>query len=148
MLEFQQAAYQVQVAGHELFGHGSGKLIYRDEKTGKCPITTTAPVNPGKQLNTCYEKDETYSSKFGDIGTSFEECRADLSGLWLEKFPEMYENFNWTAQDNEMLRWSSMIAEARKGILGLDSSYNEEKGRWNQAHTQGAYVITQFIMQN
>jgi hypothetical protein len=41
-----------------------------------------------------------------------------------------------------------MLQEARKGILGLDSSYNEEKKRWNQAHTQGAYVITQYIMQN
>lgn len=69
-----------------------------------------------------------------------------MSGLWLEKFPEMYTTFNWTAANNEMLTWSSMIAEARKGILGLDSSYNEDKSRWNQAHTQGAYVITQFIM--
>lgn len=32
--EFSKDAYKVMVAGHELFGHGSGKLIYRDEKTG------------------------------------------------------------------------------------------------------------------
>lgn len=60
----------------------------------------------------------------------------------------MYETFNWTAKDNDILRWSSMLGEARKGILGLESSYNEDKHRWNQAHTQGAYVITQYIMQN
>lgn len=99
-------------------------------------------------LSSCYEKGETYSSKFGDIGTSFEECRADLSGLWLEAYPEMYETFNWTKKDDGILQWSSMMSEARKGILGLESSYNEEKKRWNQAHTQGAYVITQYIMQN
>jgi dipeptidyl-peptidase-3 len=142
---FQKQAYQVQVAGHELFGHGSGKLIYRDEN-GKCPITAAAPVEPEKMLNTCYEKGDTYSSRFGDIGTSFEECRADLSGLWLEKFPEMYQTFNWTAENNKILRWSSMLQEARKGLLGLESSYNDHKHRWNQAHTQGAYVISQFIM--
>lgn len=41
-----------------------------------------------------------------------------------------------------------MMQSARKGILGLESSYNEEKHRWNQAHTQGAYVISQYIMAN
>lgn len=30
MHEFSRDAYKVMVAGHELFGHGSGKLIYRD----------------------------------------------------------------------------------------------------------------------
>lgn len=145
---YQQKAYQVQVAGHELFGHGSGRLIYRDKKTGKCPIKAVAPINPHKEIDSCYEEGETYSSKFGDIGTSFEECRADLSGLWLQQFPEMYTLFNWTKKENHILRWSSFMQSARKGILGLDSSYNELKSKWNQAHTQGAYVITQFIMQN
>ena len=144
----QARAYQVMVAGHELFGHGSGKLIYRNEKTGQCPVSAEAPVNPGKVINSCYEKGETYSSRFGNIGTSFEECRADLSGLWLEHFPEMYSLFGWTEEDKSTLQWSSMMQSARKGILGLESSYNEEKKRWNQAHTQGAYVISQYIMQN
>jgi hypothetical protein len=60
----------------------------------------------------------------------------------------MYETFGWKASDNKILRWVSMMQEARKGILGLESSYNDNKHRWNQAHTQGAYVISQFIMQN
>lgn len=56
-------------------------------------------------IKTCYGPGETYSSKFGDIGTSFEECRADLSGLYLEKFEDMYKHFNWTAKENNILRW-------------------------------------------
>lgn len=37
-------AYRVMVAGHELFGHGSGRLIYQD-KDGKCPMSFTDPIN-------------------------------------------------------------------------------------------------------
>ena len=91
----QKLAYQVQVAGHELFGHGSGKLIYKDEKTGKCPMKVEDPMNPGQFIESCYEKGETYSTKFGDISTSFEECRADLSGLYLQAYPEMHSLFQW-----------------------------------------------------
>lgn len=144
----QKKAYLAQVAGHELFGHGSGRLIYRDEKTGKCPVSMAAPINPDKIITSCYEKGETYSTIFKDIGTSFEECRADLAGLWLQNFESMTHLFNWTKGEEATFRWTSMMQEARKGILGLESSYNADKQKWNQAHTQGAYVITQFIMQN
>jgi len=41
-----------------------------------------------------------------------------------------------------------MLQEARKGILGIPSSYNMELKKWKQAHTQGAFVITMFIMKN
>ena len=144
----QKDAYKVQVAGHELFGHGSGKLIYKDEKTGKCPQRVEDPINPGQFIESCYEKGETYSTKFGDISTSFEECRADLSGLYLQQYPDMYSLFGWNNKNSTDLHWISMMQEFRKGILGLATSYNKERAKWNQAHTQGAFVISQFIMQN
>jgi dipeptidyl-peptidase-3 len=40
--EFGKESDKVLTAGHELFGHGSGKLIYRDEN-GKCPVTLEDP---------------------------------------------------------------------------------------------------------
>jgi dipeptidyl-peptidase-3 len=79
-----------------LFGHGSGKIIYRDETTGKCPLSIPDPLDTSQMISTCYEKGESYESKFGDISTSYEECRADLSGLYLSNFPEMYKIFGWT----------------------------------------------------
>ena len=114
------------MAGHELFGHGSGKLIYRDQKTGKCPLSIADPLNPSEMISTCYEKGETYSSRFGDISTSFEECKADITGLFLSAFPEMYTVFNWDKTNSSDLQLMSMLAEVRKGILGMASSYNEE----------------------
>jgi len=65
---------------HEGFGHGSGKLRY--EKKGKCPIEWTDAVN-GEIFTSCYDEGENYSLKFGEFKSSFEECRADLSGLYL-----------------------------------------------------------------
>lgn len=106
---YQTRAYMVQVAGHELFGHGSGRLIYRNTTTGKCPLSLAAPINPDKKIESCYEKDETYSSKFKDIGTSFEECRADLAGLWLQNFEEMWKHFNWTKEAAPTYRWASLL---------------------------------------
>jgi len=90
--EFKDEAYKVQVAGHELFGHGSGKLLYRDPKTGKCPLKIRDPLK-GDMIESCYEEHETYQTKFGDFSSSMEECRADLSGLYLAHFPEVYSVF-------------------------------------------------------
>ena len=56
--EHGKDAYRVMVAGHELFGHGSGKLIYRGDD-GKCPMKFKDPVD-GSIFETCYEKGETY----------------------------------------------------------------------------------------
>lgn len=36
---YEDESTQVITAGHELFGHGSGKLIYRNNKTGLCPLS-------------------------------------------------------------------------------------------------------------
>jgi hypothetical protein len=56
--ENRKKAYKIVVAGHELFGHGSGKLIYKDN-TGKCPMTFVDPVTQEK-FESCYELGETY----------------------------------------------------------------------------------------
>lgn len=90
--EVQRPAEKLQTAGHELFGHGSGKLIYKDEKTGKCPMSFTDPVN-GESYTSCYNKGEKYVDLWDDISTSYEECKADVSGLYLLNFKEMWSDF-------------------------------------------------------
>jgi len=87
-------AYRVMVAGHELFGHGSGKLIYR-QKDGKCPMAFTDPMN-GESFASCYEEGgEDYKTRFGEFSSSYEECRADLSGLYLAVQKNMYAVFDY-----------------------------------------------------
>jgi dipeptidyl-peptidase III len=90
--EYTLRSYEVHVACHELLGHGVGKLIYRNAD-GTCP-SFTDPVN-GETFESCYEEGETWNSKFGSIATSYEECRADTCGFYLEWLPEVYSLFGW-----------------------------------------------------
>lgn len=84
--------YEIHVACHELLGHGTGKLIYRDDE-GK-PYKFTDP-DTGKVHEACYEIGETWNGKFGAISTSFEECRADTCGFYLAQLPEVYSLFGF-----------------------------------------------------
>ncbi len=78
-----------QVGLHELFGHGSGKLLIRD-KNGECNFPCDL-VNPltGKRIDKSYEANETYDSKFSTIGSSYEECRAECVALYLSCYNDV-----------------------------------------------------------
>lgn len=136
-------SYEVHVACHELLGHGVGKLIYRNAD-GTAP-TFTDPVN-GETFESCYEAGETWNGKFGAISASYEECRADTCGFYLCQLPDVYTLFGWEESEIDIMLWTSVMNQFRKGILGLQL-FNAETKKWGQAHTQGAYVFAQFLYQ-
>jgi len=136
--------YQVHVACHELLGHGVGKLIYR-EKDGSCR-TYKDPIT-GEDYESCYEEGDTWSSKFGAISASYEECRADTCGFYLCTFKDVYSLFGFEDSEVELLFWVNVMNQFRKGILGL-TLYNAETKKWGQAHTQGAFVFAMWIYKN
>lgn len=43
--------------------------------------------------------------------------------------------------------WVNVMNQFRKGILGL-TLFNAETKKWGQAHTQGAFVLSQYLYQN
>jgi len=47
-------------------------------------------------IDSCYAEGESFQDKFGEISSSYEECKADTAGLYLLKFKEMYEDFDIT----------------------------------------------------
>jgi len=132
------------VACHELLGHGTGKLIYRAED-GSCP-TFTDPIT-GDKFESCYEKDDTWSSRFGACSSAYEECRADTTGYFLCTFKEVYSLFGIEDHEVNDMLWTNVMNQLRKGVIGLPL-YNPETKKWGQAHTQGAWVITQWIYKN
>ena len=127
--KYAMKAFNMDVAGHELLGHGSGKLLTEKDKNLINPLTNK-PV-------TYYKEGETYDSVFGDLGSTFEECRAELAGLYLMYNPKMLEIFDVPTQDQMNViytGWLVMMKGAIKGLVMHD-------GKWRQAHCQARYAI-------
>ena len=73
----------LQVALHELLGHGSGRL-FNEIPEFPNPFTN-------EPFTTYYQQNETYPIVFAEIGSLYEECRADSTGLFLGTFEDIQE---------------------------------------------------------
>lgn len=133
--EYILKSFAVDVAGHELIGHGSGKLF---NSTNFSKDT----INPltGSKVTTWYGDGETWGSKFGRMGSAYEECRAECVGLYLSCNREMHKIFGHTDGEWEDIMYTSWIWMIRAGIVAMEH-YDPEKNMWMQAHSQARYVI-------
>jgi hypothetical protein len=88
-----------------------------------------------------------FESKFTDISRALEELRADLAGLYFTFFKEVHEIFEFNESLYKDIIYCLWLLYIRKGVLGLDL-YNDDVKRWGQAHTQGAWIFTRFLLEN
>lgn len=146
----------IHTACHELLGHGSGKLLRKtidnNNKDGckynfNYGVTKDPLTNKLIDDSNVYIENETFESRFSSICRSYEECRADLSGLFFGKMKSVCEIFNIKENEIDNCVFSKWNMHVRKGILGL-KFYNEKSKKWGQAHVQGAYVFTSYILKN
>lgn len=145
IVDAHDEAETIAVALHELLGHGSGKLLTHNITTGEYNFDVNA-VNPatGAQIDSWYNSDETWSSKFGEISSAYEECRAETVAVYLSCFPEPYEIFR--VDDVEKARNMLWLYMAYQGIKGL-MLYNPEHKAWGQAHCCARYVIFKVMLE-
>ncbi|MGL4948242.1 MAG: dipeptidyl-peptidase 3 family protein, partial [Mycoplasma sp.] len=134
-------AMTVMVGLHELLGHGSGKLLRKNEN-GEFNFDHEKLINPltNKVVDQYYEGSSTYEQKFMDLGRSMEECRADLTALYFVYNKTAHSIFDITDENLNDTIYSMYLIHFRKGILGLPL-YNANNCQWGQAHTQGAFVV-------
>lgn len=128
----------IAVALHELLGHGSGRLLAQNED-GSFNYDTNA-VNPATSqvIDSFYKFGETWSSKFAELSSAYEECRAETIAVYLSFFKEPFEVFN--IQEHVKCRnmiWLYMAYAGLKGLL----VYNPDNNKWGQAHCWARYVI-------
>lgn len=83
--EHRRAAYYLWVVFHELFGHGTGKLLKENADNTYNFGVEELPVSPltGEPIDSWYKPGETWTSVFQDIATSVDECRAECIGAYL-----------------------------------------------------------------
>ena len=126
------------VALHELLGHGSGKL-YNKKPDFPSPID-------GSEITTFYKENETWHSVFGDIASTYEECKADSVALYLSLFEDVQATLLPQHTPEERweivyIAWFDIILSAVKGLQFFDVEHK----KWLQAHIGAAYAIFQVL---
>ena len=132
---------EIQVALHELLGHGSGRYLRCDN--GKLNFTEGL-LNPLTNKPVTYYTDaEDYNSKFKELGNVMEECRAETVSIVLTYNPVVSKIMKIT-KEQKYVNW---IIMALGGILGLQH-YNVEKKAWGQAHCKARFAILKTMMKS
>jgi dipeptidyl-peptidase-3 len=146
-------AFEVQVGIHELLGHGSGKLYHQNTDDAKALLSEKV-INPLTQApitGPFYAPGATWGSTFASLAPSYEECRAECSGLYLCLESSVLEVFGVQHKDDgsgaisdvTYVNWLLMV---RAGLTGLEFFTTSTK-QWRQAHMNARYVILRLLMQ-
>ncbi|KAJ7046776.1 aflatoxin-detoxifizyme [Mycena alexandri] len=147
--EWDARAFELQVANHELLGHGSGKL-FQEDADGKKNFSPDKVINPltGKPISTWYKPGQTPDTVLGEVSSSMEECRAEAVALYLASNIEILNIFKYTDQkDIEDIQYISFLLMARAGVRALEY-YDPDTKKHGQAHMQARLGIMQHLLQS
>ncbi|KAG9226318.1 hypothetical protein CCMSSC00406_0003197 [Pleurotus cornucopiae] len=140
-------AFELQVANHELLGHGSGKL-FQEDADGKKNFDPEKVVNPltGKPITSWYKPGQTPDSVLGEVSSSMEECRAETVACYLVSNSDILKIFKYTdKKDVEEVQYITFLLMARAGLRALEF-YDPATKKHGQAHMQARLGITQFLI--
>lgn len=120
--KYHGMSFEVQVGIHELLGHGSGKLLEQKPDGSFNFDPKSPPLNPltGKPVSTWYKPGETYSSKFGNFASSYEECRAEAVGIFLSLDLSILKIFGHEGQEAKDVLYTNWLLMVRAGLVALE----------------------------
>jgi dipeptidyl-peptidase-3 len=133
----------LHVALHELYGHGSGKLLKAEDVVGK---NIPDLLSPGKIVETYWAEGETFQTVFGGWGPAFEECRAETTALHLACKPEIQEMYGVPPEDRFKFKVVATLGMVHAAIKTL-MYYNPDAGKWTQAHSRARFAILRAVLQ-
>lgn len=148
MNTYRVASFEVQVALHELLGHGTGKLLKQLE-SGSYNFNIGKVKNPftGELINKYFLPGETYDSKFGSLGSSYEECRAEAVGLYLSLEKDILSIFGYEGSEADDIMYVNWLCLLWTGCAKALEMYQPSTGKWLQAHSQARYVLLRVCLE-
>ncbi|KAL0570305.1 hypothetical protein V5O48_011656 [Marasmius crinis-equi] len=142
-------AFELQIATHELLGHGSGKL-FQEQANGSKNFDPEKIINPltGKPITSWYKPSQTPDAVLGEVSSSMEECRAETVALYLAGNLEILKIFGYIDKnDIETIQYITFLHMARAGLRALEF-FDPATQKHGQAHMQARLGITQFLIKN
>ncbi len=138
----------LKTALHAFLGHGTGKLLRKDENN-KFNFDVEHLLNPitGNLIDNYYNLDETYEDKFKDIAKVYEEFRADLHSLFFCFEQKIYQIFEINHKDYQNVIYAIWIKYIHQGIYSL-YLYDIKNKTWNQSYSIGAWVFVSYLIEN
>ncbi|KAE8376499.1 dipeptidyl peptidase [Aspergillus bertholletiae] len=141
-------AFEVQVGIHELLGHGTGKLLQETAPGEYNFDMSNTPVSPvtGQPVSTWYKPGQTWSSVFGAIASSYEECRAECVAMVLSCDFSILKIFGFGNGEEDLTNdagdvlFAAYLQMARAGLVALEF-WDPKTQKWGQAHMQARYSI-------
>jgi dipeptidyl-peptidase III len=91
-------AWRIQITIHELFGHGTSKLLMEEELGKHNFEVKNPPISPitGRPITTWYRFGQTWTGVFGSLATTLDECRAECVGSYLIADKDLLALFGYT----------------------------------------------------
>ncbi|KAJ3727814.1 aflatoxin-detoxifizyme [Lentinula raphanica] len=146
--EYQSRAFELQVANHELLGHGSGKLLKENADGSKNFDPSTINPLTGKPVSSWYKPGQTPDTIFKEISSSMEECRAETAVIYLVGNRDILKIFGYVHQQEiEDMQYVTFLTMVRMGLQAL-GFYDPATQKHGQAHMQARLGIAQFLVQN
>ncbi|KAG7098384.1 hypothetical protein E1B28_000342 [Marasmius oreades] len=142
-------AFELQVATHELLGHGSGKL-FQEQADGSKNFDPEKVINPltGKPIKSWYKPGQTPDAVLGEVSSSMEECRAETVALYLASNLTILKIFGYVDKnDIETVQYITFLLMARAGLRALEF-FDPATKKHGQAHMQARLGITQFLIKH
>lgn len=126
-------------AAHELFGHGAGKLFTKEDvESGKIPDI----LHDGRFVRTYYDKDKNDRTEFGSLHSSFEECRAETTALYLafcDKALDIWR-VDKSPEARKQFQYVSVLVMLNAALKAM-GNYSCKTQEWRQAHACARFAI-------
>ncbi|KAL7648106.1 UNVERIFIED_CONTAM: hypothetical protein RMT77_000007 [Armadillidium vulgare] len=144
--KFGAITIDIDVALHELLGHGCGKFLRRKED-GTLNFDPSKVKNPftGGEVS-FYEKGQTFNNVFTDLSSSYEECRAENVALYLGLNNDILDIFGVKPEDREDAKYIIWLDMMYAGLKGLEM-YQPDQKKWGQAHSRARFVLLRVALE-